>query len=219
MLLLRTGLLFAGNLLLTPLVGGYHRALAWSNVTIVAVDLICLMAVRALLHRQGRSVRGVLAARARDTGWALLCFVILAVAFFAATFLGNLIAYQGAPPAPAGSGHPPLWLGIWAISIMPVTIALAEELVYRGYAMDSLQGRFGAAGALLISAAFFGLQHSALTAWDPRAQLARFVATFLGGVVLGLLFRWRKRLWPVVVAHWLLDVLGLGVPLLLGALG
>ena len=33
----------------------------------------------------------------------------------------------------------------------------------------------------------------------------------------GLLL-WRKRVVPLVVGHWLLDLLGLGLPLLLAAL-
>lgn len=218
-LLLRTVLLFGGSLVLTPLVGGYHRALAWTNVTIVPIDVISLLVVRGLLHRQGRTIRGVLGARFRDTGWAALCTLILMVIFFLGSFAANLIAYQGPPPVASGGGQPPLWLGIWAITIMPVTIALAEELLYRGFAMHALTGRLGRFGSLLVVSAFFALQHSALTDLDPRAQLARFITTFVGGMALGMLYRWRQRLWPVVVAHWVLDVLGLGLPLLLAALG
>ncbi|OYO04110.1 CPBP family intramembrane glutamic endopeptidase [Enemella evansiae] len=216
-LLLRTALLFASNLALAPIVGGYQRALLWANVAIVPIDGICLVLVRALLHRQGRTIRGVLSARLRDSGWAALCSLILIVAFVAGNYAANLIAYQGPPPM-GTVPQVPLWLGIWAITIMPITIALAEQLLYRGFALDTLAGRLGAVGSLLVVSFFFALQHAALTPLDGRAQLARFITTFVAGIAMGLLYRWRKRLWPVVVAHWFLDVVGLGLPLLLAAL-
>lgn len=217
-LLLRPALLFASNLALAPILGSYRRALPFANVAIVPIDVLCLLLVRTLLHRQGRTIRGVLGARWRDSGWAALCAVILLVAFLAGNFVANLIAYQGPPPTPVGGGTPPLWLGIWAITIMPITIALAEQLLYRGFALDTLAGRFGAVGSLLFVSFFFALQHTALTPLDGRAQLARFITTFVAGITMGLLYRWRKLLWPVVVAHWFLDVIGLGLPLLLAAL-
>lgn len=216
-LLMRLILLFAGKAILTPLLGSYNRALTFTSVTIVAVDLITIAVAARLLRRQGRSLREVIDARWRDAGWALLCLVILAAAFLIAMFIGNLVAYQG-PPALGDPLNPPLWLGVWALVVMPVTIAIAEELLYRGWALPELSTRVGGVGAVLISAFFFSLQHVALTPLDLRAQLARFVTLFLLGLVFGLLYRWRKRLWPLIVAHWLFDVIGLGLPLLFAAL-
>ena len=43
---------------------------------------------------------------------------------------------------------------------------------------------------------------------------SRVLATILVGLVLGALYLWLKRLAPLVVAHWLIDVLGLGLPIL-----
>jgi uncharacterized protein len=39
----------------------------------------------------------------------------------------------------------------------------------------------------------------------------------LVGLVLGALYLWLRRLAPVVFAHWLVDVLGLGLPILVMA--
>ena len=101
---------------------------------------------------------------------------------------------------------------------MPVTIALAEEGLYRGYAAEVLESRFHKNAALVVIAFFFALQHAALTPLSPRAQLARFITTFLGGLLLGgMRWRCRRGLWPLVVAHWGLDVLGLGLPILLAS--
>ena len=58
-------------------------------------------------------------------------------------------------------------------------------------------------------------QHLALTPPDGRGWLARFLATFLAGVMFGLLNWWFKRLSPLIIGHWVLDVLGLGLPVFL----
>ena len=216
-LLLRTVLLFAGTAVLTPLLGGYHRALIWSNVTIVVVDVISILVIGRLLHRRGETLRGLIGARFRDTGWALLCFVIVVAGFLVATFIGNLVAYRG-PPLDFVVFAPPLWLGVWSLLVMPVTIAFAEELLYRGWAQRELTARTSRGLGVLIMAVFFALQHAALTRLDVEAQLSRFVAMFLVGLLFGVLYLWRRRLWPLIVAHWLLNVVGLGLPVLLTAL-
>lgn len=220
LLLLRTVLLFVGSgLVLAVLGGNYAHALRWTSVTIVVVDVVTLLLVSRLLARENRTLRGLLAPGGRSTAHGLLVFVVLLVGFLAATFIGNLAAYQGAPPSSSLLDGIPLWLGLWALLPMPVTIALAEESLYRGYATDLLGRRLGTVPTLVVVALFFALQHAALTPWDLRAQVSRFVTTLLTGLLLGALrLRYREGLWPLVVAHWLLDVLGLGLPTLLMSL-
>ena len=219
LLLMRTVLLFVGTGVVLPFVGWiYNRALLWTNVTIVIVDVITLLVLSRLLARQDRRLRDLLAPSWSGTAWGLLAFIILQIGFSASAFIGNLIAYQENPPASGVMHGVPMWMGWWALLIMPVTIALAEEGLYRGYAAEALESRCHRNAALVVIAFFFALQHTALTPLTPRAQFARFVTTFLVGILMGCM-RWRCRggLWPLVVAHWGLDVLGLGLPVLLAS--
>jgi len=219
LLLMRTVLLFAGTGIVLPFVGWiYNRALLWANVTVVIVDVITLLVLSRLLARQDRRLRDLLAPSWSGTAWGLLAFSILQIGFSASTFIGILVAYQGDPPASGVLHGVPMWMGWWVLLVMPVTIALAEEGLYRGYAAEALESRFHKAAALIVIAFFFALQHAALTPLSPRAQLARFITTFLGGLLLGgMRWRCRRGLWPLVVAHWGLDVLGLGLPILLAS--
>ena len=219
LLLMRTVLLFAGTGIVLPFVGWiYNRALLWANVTVVIVDVITLLVLSRLQARQDRRLRDLLAPSWSGTAWGLLAFIILQIGFSASTFIGILVAYQGDPPASGVLHGVPVWMGWWALLVMPVTIALAEEGLYRGYAAEALESRFHKAAALVVIAFFFALQHTALTPLSPRAQLARFITTFLGGLILGgMRWRCRRGLWPLVVAHWGLDVLGLGLPILLAS--
>ena len=112
----------------------------------------------------------------------------------------------------------PLWLGLLSVTIMPVTIGLAEEALYRGYLQPRLQGRIGLVWAVLAASAVFGLQHIGFALPDPQAIVASVVRTFLAGLVFAGLLMWRKRVMPLAVGHWLLDLLGLGLPVLLWSL-
>ena len=192
-------------------------ALLSSNVWIVAVDSVTLLVVARLLTRERSSLRRLLAPRplGKNLLWGLLTFVILLVAFVVATYIANLTVYQGSPPVGAGSFRPPLWYGLWAVLVMPATIALAEETLYRGYLQPRFQARLGRVGGILVVAVLFGLQHSAFALGNVQAMVARVLAMVLVGLVLGGLYVWLKRLAPLVVAHWLVDVLGLGLPILL----
>lgn len=219
LLLMRTVLLFAGTGIVLPFVDwSYNRALLWTSVTVVIADVITLLVLSQMLARQNRRLRDLLAPSRLGTAWGLLAFIMLFIGFFISTFIGNLVAYQGPPPASGGWHGVPLWMGWWALLVMPVTIALAEEGLYRGYVAEVLESRCHRNAALVVIAFFFTLQHTALTPLTPRAQLARFVTTFLVGILMGCM-RWRCRggLWPLVVAHWGLDVLGLGLPVLLAS--
>jgi membrane protease YdiL (CAAX protease family) len=187
-----------------------------SNVWIVAVDIVTLVVVARLLTREGGSLRRLLGTRpvGKNLLWGLLAFVILLVAFVVATYVANLSVYQGPPPVRATTIRPPLWYGLWAILVMPATIALAEESLYRGYLQPRFQARLGRVGSVIVVAVFFGLQHSAFALGSVQAVVARVLTTFLVGLVLGGLYLWLKRLAPLVFAHWLIDVLGLGLPIL-----
>ncbi|MFW6599385.1 CPBP family intramembrane glutamic endopeptidase [Propionibacteriaceae bacterium Y2011] len=228
LLLWRTAWLFAadavvfGVMRLVDPATTWGSALLWANVSIVVVDVLTIVVVAYSLRRVGSSLRTLLRTRSvgKDIAWGLLLGLIVIVAFFAGNFVANLITYQGVPPIPeGGSIAVPMWFGLWCLIVMPVTIAVAEEVLYRGYLQHVLSERLGRLVGLLIMSVAFGIQHLALTAPDPQAWLARFLTTFFAGLVFGLLAWWMKRLWPLIVAHWLLDVLFLGLPLMMAAVG
>lgn len=195
--------------------GGTH-ALLWANVTIIPIDLLCIAYVWRLARGEG-GLRTVIRFKPVDLAWGLLACLIMLVLFFAASYIGNLVAYAGPPPAAHEGGHVPRWLGVVAL-FMPLTIAFAEEMVYRGYGQTRLSALTNRWVGWLLAAVFFGAQHAFLTAPEPRAQLARFITTFLAGLAFGALSWWWRRLTPLVIGHWFVDFLGLGLPLFMAAL-
>lgn len=222
LLVLRLVLLLAGHALSATVVNLLGLAPTWvawaANLWIVPIDLVTLWVVSRLLRREGRTLRGLLFDQrvGPALGWGALICVALIVAYLASNFLGNLIAYGGAPSlADGASAAPPMWLALWSLLVLPVTVALAEEALYRGYLQPRLGECCGTVVGVVTVAVFFGLQHLGFTVgmgWE--AGLSRVVTTAGAGLLLGILYLRRHRLASLVVAHWLLDVVGIGLPLL-----
>lgn len=88
------------------------------------------------------------------------------------------------------------------------TAAFGEELLYRGFFNTRLARAFGGgpaavAAAALAQAALFGLAHLYL---GPRGVLNAFAL----GVVSAGVYAWNGgNLWPLIVAHGLVDTVGL----------
>jgi uncharacterized protein len=90
-------------------------------------------------------------------------------------------------------------------------VAVTEELMFRGFALQALERLLGSWVALLVTALFFGLSHllnPGATAWSALA-----IAIEAGGM-LGAAFLWRRNLWFVVGLHlaWNTTVALLGLP-------
>ena len=210
--------------ILTPLVvrlanpnASWQEAAAYENATVILVDVITIGVVAMLLARQSRRIGDLLNFRPADIGWGLLVALILLAGFFVCTFIGNLIVYRGPPPIPEEIIRVPLVVGLVAM-IAPLTIAVAEELLYRGWLQPHFEARLGHWPGMLLVALAFGVQHIGFALGSPAAMASKVIATALVGVLFGVLYWWRKRLMPLVVGHAVLDLLGLGIPTLVTAL-
>ena len=219
LLLLRTALLFAlVGVLRLVLPNSGPDGLILTNALIMVVDVATLGAVIMVLRR-GRVGLGELLGRfrARDLLWTVLITVITLAGFLVASFTGNLIAYGGPPPLGGETLAVPLWVGVGAIPAA-LTIGVAEEALYRGVGQDQLTRRLGALPALVIVSGFFALQHVPLALLSGPAVLAKVIMTFLVGLLLGALMIKLRRLWPLIVAHAVVDLIFLSLPTLLLAL-
>ena len=184
------------------------------NAWIMIIDVITIVVVARLLAAEGSRLGELLEFRASDIGWGLLFFLIIVCTFFlatmAASFGQNGLALEFLPQVP-------LWVGIAAVPAA-VTIAIAEEVLYRGYLQPRFEQRLGSWPGMLVVALVFGLQHIGFALSSPTDAVARVAVTFVTGVVFALLYWWRKRLVPLIIAHALLDLLGLSLPTLMLAL-
>lgn len=197
-----------------------NLSLMHANALVVLVDLAALGLVALAMRAEGRRLRDLFGPfRWVDLAWGALLLVILIVGFLASNFAANLLVYGGAPPVPTGTmPSVPLWVGLVAVLVAPLTIAVSEEAVYRGYAQPRLQPRLGRLGALVAVAIVFGIQHIGFALTSGPDIAAKVLTTFFAGLLLGGLWLWMRRLMPLVLAHWGLDLLLLGLPTLALAL-
>lgn len=233
-LLMRPVLIALGTLATYGVVASTGRPDAWAyavalgNVhTVVLADGVTIAVIARLARREGLRLRdlvGIVRGRVlRDVGVGSGIGVLLYATFVVAIFAGGAVSslvFGATAAAPGASLALPLWYGLWTLLVLPVTVGIAEELLYRGWAQPRVRARTGrTVPAVLLVALAFGLQHVAFHLSDPAAAVARFVTTFLIGIVFGVLYLRLRRLLPLIVGHWLVNVVGLGVPVLLISLG
>lgn len=94
----------------------------------------------------------------------------------------------------------PFW---WRLTLI-LRGAIAEEIIFRGYAIERLReltGSFSIAG--IISCTVFALEHLGVWSWG-HVVIAGFA-----GAMLTLLYIWRRNLWVNTIAHFVPDAFGL----------
>lgn len=176
----------------------------------VAIALSCV-AVFACLHRGGESLSDVGLARMRPLRAVLLAVGCMVFAY-AAAGTGFVIGTRGFdwPPTQFGPLHSivgdvPRLLGFLALAW--TTAAFGEELLFRGFLLGRVRELLGggpvAGGvAAVIQAIPFGLLH----AYQGRTGM---LVTGLVGLAFGLAYARLRVLWPLVIAHGMLDTIGL----------
>lgn len=91
----------------------------------------------------------------------------------------------------------PLW---WRL-ISAVRAGVAEEVIFRGYAIERTIGLTrNRTIAVLAPLAVFTFAHVPIWGWSHVPIVA------LGGLVFSLLYVWRRNLWTNIVAHVVVDV-------------
>jgi uncharacterized protein len=183
-------------------------ALAGTKVWIVAVDVLTVVLVMKLLARENTSLAPLLTPRpvGKNLLRALGALVIVYIAFVFGSFAGNLLIYYGARTIPE-SVTPPIWLGLVRLLIVPITVAVAEETLYRGYLLPRLQVHLGRVGAVIVSALLAAAQNLAFGMGNLETVMAGFVGSFIVGLAFGALYLWFKRLAPLILVHWLFEAI------------
>ncbi len=95
--------------------------------------------------------------------------------------------------------------GLLRFGLIGLTIALPEELYFRGVLQSMLERRLGRPQiALVLASLAFGLMH-----WNNTTQLSEALSycglASVAGVFYGLAFRWGKSLWPAILCHTAVD--------------
>lgn len=152
-------------------------------------------------------LRGSWLARLQETGYGFVLAAAIGIPglgfYLLSKWLGiNLLVV----PAALDS----LWWTVPVLILQALRAALSEELIVVAYLFDRLK-RLGVGpwATIVASALLRGSYH-----------LYQGFGGFIGNVVMGLVFGWAYQRWgrslPLIVAHWLLDIVSfVGYPLAL----
>ena len=187
------------------------------NYVIVSLfaDLGCLVLLSQLMRAEGGKLTDLLGFQrerlGRDILLGLCMFLVMALAYYLAPLLSALLITGTADASAAwvqGSFSTPSWVHLWNITIFPITTSLTEELVYRGYALPRIERLSGRAWvAVVLPAVAFGLAHLSPPFITLESVLMRFLTLALVGVVLELLYLRLRRLIPLTVGHYFIDLI------------
>jgi membrane protease YdiL (CAAX protease family) len=100
------------------------------------------------------------------------------------------------------------WQRAFMLSLVPITAAFCEELIWRGHLIPELEARKrSAAAAIVLSAVSFAAIHGVFL-------VDKLAFTFILGLGTGLYWVRERNLLPLMLGHWVADVWTFGLSVL-----
>jgi len=194
----------------------WRAAAPWWSVYGTVVDLGCLILLRCFTQKEGIRIRDLIGEvrlrRGRDVLAGIGYYLLIFPVFVGGSMLSSLLVYGSIGPHLApGQLHEralPLWALLYTLSAWWIFWSPTEEMTYQGYALPRLEALLGRPWiAVFLVGFWWALQHCALPLiFDWRYIGWRF-GSFLPGVLVSILiYRRTRRLAPLIIAHWPMDI-------------
>jgi membrane protease YdiL (CAAX protease family) len=193
----------------------WREACYWWSVCFTLADVVCVVAMRFFLNREGLRLHdlvGPIRLRyGRDFFLGIGYFLLFSPGFFVGGYVAQKLFY-GSAVNPSGfilHAHVlPLWATVYSLVIFWPINSVVEEMTYQGYVLPRLEALTGRTWIAFAAVAFwFTLQHCALgfvPEW--RSIVCRFVGFLPGCVIIILIYVRTRRLAPLIVGHWIIDL-------------
>ncbi|MCR2805748.1 CPBP family glutamic-type intramembrane protease [Paenibacillus soyae] len=206
------GLVFVGISFLAGYEHPMKAAERWWPFQAILANIATYAVLRYFLRKEGQSYGSLFGFRRSITGLDMKQFAWLLVVGFA---VGGIPLYLFSY-AILGSFVPPnlmfqplpVWAAILALVLFPLTNGLVETPTYVGYALPRLKRATGSGRlAILFAGLALAFQHVALPlVLDVPYMLWRFAAFIPLGLAIGFIFSRTKRLLPIAMAHYVMDL-------------
>jgi len=220
----RSVLLIASQGLVAVILLALHRPSPWRQsgywwtVYGTLVDIGCLIGLWYFTRREGIRLRDLIGPvhmrNGRDLFLGLGYFLLIFPFFIAGGLAAHHLLYGSStwdPGAYVFQAHPmPVWATVYSLTLWWIIWSPMEETTYQAYALPRFRALTGRTWiAFLIVGLFWAVQHSALPFLpNGRFLLFRFLG-FLPGVLVAMTIYWKtRRLAPLIIAHWPMDIAG-----------
>ena len=180
-----------------------HPAISDASLKgLLVYEIVILSALSMLLRARGWSLQRIgfapsLRETAQGIGLALLAYAVYVAMWFVVAWIYRQLGHVMTYPRLVAPGYS-LGTAIVISAINP----MFEEIFLCGYIISALKGKYGQWTAINISVAI-----------RLACHMYQGVLAIIGPLPFGLLFGYwyarRGRLWPLVVAHSIVDLVGL----------
>ena len=188
----------------------------WWKVYGTLVDIGCLAALVYFTRREGIRLRDLLGPlkmrHGRDVLLGLCYFAMVMPLFILGGMGAHWVVYGSAPDHAAQyllSPHPlPLWSTLYSFLVWWVIWSATEEATYQAYTLPRMRALTGRTGLTFAIVGFvWAFQHTLLPFVPDWKYTAFRSLAFLPGVLALMAIYWRtRRLAPLIVAHWPMDI-------------
>jgi hypothetical protein len=194
----------------------WKSAGAWWSVYGTIVDICCLGLMARFTRRERIAIRDLIGKVrlrwGRDILGGIGLFLLIFPVFVGGSFVSSLLIYGSWDPRRnldlLGVRTLPLWGVVYSFAVWWLISAATEETTYQGYVLprvEALSGRLWVAVVIVVF--WWTLQHCALPLVPDLKYLAfRFVAFLPGVTLLTLIYLRIRRLPPIIMAHWPMDL-------------
>ncbi len=193
-----------------------------STIYFTVVNVLCFIILYQIIKREGRSFKELIGFRSdrilKDILFGFLWVFVLYIPFVIA-IMGTMFIMYGPEfihhfeTVFAGEGTMtftrPRWL-MWFAAIValvfPFLNAPIEELMYRGYAQPLFIKHYQKVWVgILIPSIGFALQHVMLAA-SFQGAIVYAIAFLFWGIGSGFIFHKQKRLFPLIICHFIVNI-------------
>lgn len=194
-----------------------------SVIYFTVVNLICYVLLYRILKKEGRSIKNLLDFHPNRIGkdilyglfWLFILYIPFVIAVigtmfimygtefihhFQTVFAGNVENYSFTRPRWL------IWFAACISLIFPFLNAPIEELMYRGYAQRKFIIKYKRVWiSIIIPSIGFALQHVMLAA-SIQGAIVYAVAFFVWGLGSGFIYLKQKRLFPLIICHFIVNI-------------
>lgn len=206
------GLVLAGA---SALAGNEHPIQSvekWWPFQAILANAATFLVLQRFLRREGKTYGSLFGFQKNRIGKDIKQFAWLLVVGFA---LGGIPLYVcsylilGSIVPPDLMFQPlPVWAALIALVIFPISNGLVETPAYIGYALPRLKKTTGREWlSIVLAGSALAFQHVALPLVpDVPYMLWRFTAFIPLGIAIGFIFSRTKKLLPIAMAHYVMDL-------------
>ena len=179
----------------------------WWTPAATIVNILTVMLIVFAAKKNGQTYRELINYEKGKTTkkQVVLVTLMILIVGMGGMFLAGYICYGVIPyGAPMMIAPIPKALALINMLFLPVTTALAEDGMYLGCGVNSIENKLA---AILIPAFFFALQHCYIpTLFDSKYMLYRFLSFLPLTIILCAYYHKKRNPLPIMIGHAVIDL-------------